>query len=114
MATLIVFAGNCYRMWLMNDADDRYPNCRRRNANDVLYQGMAARTFERSFQLADYVQVKGASLGGPGSYTSTSCEILEAIKSRAIVIASSSKRLEVKPTWDWVVRIARTRSKRSQ
>src|SRR6476660_1033742 len=29
---------------------------------DVLYQGIAARTFERSFQLADYVQVKGASL----------------------------------------------------
>jgi molecular chaperone IbpA len=29
---------------------------------DVLYQGIAARTFERSFQLADYVKVKGASL----------------------------------------------------
>ena len=72
-----------------NDADDRYY---------VLYQGMAARTFERSFQLADYVQVK-ARAWGPGSHTSTSCEIPEAIKSRAIVIARSSKRLEVKPTW---------------
>src|SRR5260370_2897665 len=30
---------------------------------DVLYQGIAARTFERSFQLADYVKDKGASLG---------------------------------------------------
>ena len=29
---------------------------------DVLYQGIAARTFERSFELADYVKVKGASL----------------------------------------------------
>src|SRR5437762_12810190 len=29
---------------------------------DVLYQGIAARTFERSFQLADHVEVKGASL----------------------------------------------------
>ncbi len=29
---------------------------------DVLYQGIAARTFERVFQLADFVQVKGASL----------------------------------------------------
>ena len=29
---------------------------------DVLYQGIAARNFERSFQLADHVQVKGASL----------------------------------------------------
>src|SRR6266576_6274113 len=32
---------------------------------DVLYQGIAARTFERSFQLADYVQVKGASQRAP-------------------------------------------------
>src|SRR6202051_2440853 len=29
---------------------------------EVLYQGIAARTFERSFQLADYVKVNGASL----------------------------------------------------
>src|SRR5687768_18422176 len=29
---------------------------------DVLYQGIAARPFDRSFQLADYVEVKGASL----------------------------------------------------
>jgi molecular chaperone IbpA len=29
---------------------------------EMLYQGIAARTFERSFQLADYVKVKGASL----------------------------------------------------
>jgi molecular chaperone IbpA len=40
---------------------------------DVLYQGIAARTFERSFQLADYVKVKGASAWRTGSYTSTSC-----------------------------------------
>src|SRR5262249_38084273 len=28
---------------------------------DVLYQGIASRTFERAFQLADYVQVTGAA-----------------------------------------------------
>ena len=28
----------------------------------MLYQGIAARAFERRFQLADYVQVTGASL----------------------------------------------------
>ena len=39
---------------------------------DVLYQGIAARTFERSFQLADHVKVKGASLEN-GLLTSTSC-----------------------------------------
>ena len=33
-----------------------------KNHGEVLYQGIAARAFERVFQLADYVQVKGASL----------------------------------------------------
>ena len=31
-------------------------------SGEVLYQGIAARAFERVFQLADYVQVKSASL----------------------------------------------------
>src|SRR5512136_1589523 len=31
-------------------------------AGEVLYQGIAARAFERVFQLADYVQVKSANL----------------------------------------------------
>ena len=33
-----------------------------RTSGQVLHQGIAARAFERVFQLADYVQVKGASL----------------------------------------------------
>jgi len=43
---------------------------------DVLYQGIAARTFERSFQLADYVKVKGASLenGHPKACWFSSCK----------------------------------------
>jgi molecular chaperone IbpA len=32
------------------------------NKGEVLYQGIAARTFERVFQLADFVQVKAAAL----------------------------------------------------
>ena len=32
------------------------------NNGEVLYQGIAARAFERQFQLADHVQVKGANL----------------------------------------------------
>ena len=32
------------------------------NNGEVLYQGIAARAFERVFQLADYVQGKGAAL----------------------------------------------------
>jgi molecular chaperone IbpA len=65
---------------------------------DVLYQGIAARTFERSFQLADYVQVKSASLENGLLHVELAREIPEAMKPRAIPIASSSKVLEVKPT----------------
>ena len=66
--------------------------------SEVLYQGIAARTFERSFQLADYVQVKGASLENGLLHVDLVREIPEAMKPRAIPIASFSKALEVKPT----------------
>ena len=65
---------------------------------DVLYQGIAARSFERSFQLADHVEVKGASLENGLLHVDLVREIPEAMKPRAIPIASSSKLLEVKPT----------------
>jgi molecular chaperone IbpA len=65
---------------------------------DVLYQGIAARTFERSFQLADYVKVKGASLENGLLHVDLVREIPEAMKPRVIPIASSGKVLEVKPT----------------
>jgi len=65
---------------------------------DVLYQGIAARTFERSFQLADYVKVKGASLENGLLHVDLVREIPEAMKPRMIPIANSSKVLEVKPT----------------
>ena len=64
----------------------------------MLYQGIAARTFERSFQLADYVKVNGASLENGLLHVDLVREIPEAMKSRSIPIASSSKLLEVKPT----------------
>ena len=66
--------------------------------SEVLYQGIAARTFERSFQLADYVQVKGARLENGLLHVDLVREIPEAMKPRAIPIASFSKALEVKPT----------------
>ena len=65
---------------------------------DVLYQGIAARTFQRSFQLADHVEVKGANLENGLLHVDLVREIPEAMKPRAIPIASSSKLLEVKPT----------------
>ena len=67
-------------------------------AGDVLYQGIAARAFERGFELADYVKVKGASLENGLLHVDLVREIPEAMKPRAIPIASSSKLLEVKPT----------------
>ena len=65
---------------------------------DVLYQGIAARTFERSFQLADHVEVKGANLENGLLHVDLVREIPEAMKPRVIPIASSGKLLEVKPT----------------
>jgi molecular chaperone IbpA len=50
------------------------------------------------FQLADYVQVKGASLENGLLHVDLVREIPEAMKPRAIPIASSSEVLEVKPT----------------
>jgi len=65
---------------------------------DLLYQGIAARAFERSFQLADYVKVNGASLENGLLHVDLLREIPEAMKPRSIPIASSSKVLDVKPT----------------
>ena len=65
---------------------------------DVLYKGIAERTFERSFQLADHVVVKGASLENGLLHVDLVRELPEAMKPRAIPIASSGKVLEVQPT----------------
>jgi molecular chaperone IbpA len=53
---------------------------------EVLYQGIAARAFERQFQLADYVQVKGASLENGLLHVDLVREIPEAKKPRQIAI----------------------------
>jgi molecular chaperone IbpA len=57
---------------------------------DVLYQGIAARTFERVFQLADFVQVKGANLENGLLHVDLVREIPEAKKPRSIPINSKS------------------------
>jgi molecular chaperone IbpA len=56
------------------------------NSGEVLYQGIAARAFERQFQLADYVQVKGASLENGLLHVELVREIPEAKKPRQIAI----------------------------
>lgn len=65
---------------------------------NLLYQGIAARTFECSFQLADYVEVRGASLENGLLHVDLVREIPELMKPRAIPITSSQKVLEVQPT----------------
>ena len=64
----------------------------------MLYQSIAARTFERSFQLGDHVEVKGARLENGLLHVDLVREIPEAMKPRSIPIASSSRLLEVEPT----------------
>jgi molecular chaperone IbpA len=54
---------------------------------DVLYQGIAARTFERRFQLADGVQVTGAALENGLLHVDLVREIPEAKKPKQIPIA---------------------------
>jgi molecular chaperone IbpA len=66
-------------------------------SGDVLYRGIAARNFERSFQLADHVRVKGASLENGLLHVDLVREIPEAMKPRAIPIITSGKVLEAVP-----------------
>ena len=58
------------------------------NNGEVLYQGIAARAFERRFQLADYVQVTGAKLENGLLHVDLVREIPEAKKPRKIAIGS--------------------------
>src|SRR5690625_5838864 len=53
---------------------------------NYLYQGIAARNFERRFQLADYVQVKGAVFENGILHVDLVREIHEAMKTRTIEI----------------------------
>ncbi|MGO9630883.1 MAG: Hsp20 family protein [Xanthobacteraceae bacterium] len=60
------------------------------NRGDVLYQGIAARAFERVFQLADFVQVKGAKLENGLLHVDLVREIPEAKKPRTIPIGNGN------------------------
>jgi molecular chaperone IbpA len=62
---------------------------------EVLYRGIAARAFERVFQLADFVAVKGASLENGLLHVDLVREIPEAKKPRNIPIGSSVSAAQV-------------------
>jgi molecular chaperone IbpA len=58
--------------------------------SEVLYRGIAARAFERAFQLADFVQVKNASLENGLLHVDLVREIPEAKKPRSIPITTTT------------------------
>ena len=62
---------------------------------EVLYQGIAARAFERVFQLADYVQVKGAAIENGLLHVDLVREIPEAKKPRQIPIGNGNGKPQV-------------------
>ena len=61
-------------------------------AGEVLHQGIAARAFERVFQLADHVQVKAAALENGLLHVDLVREIPEAKKPRQIPIGNGKVR----------------------
>jgi molecular chaperone IbpA len=68
-----------------------------KKGGEVLYQGIAARAFERVYQLADYVQVKGAKLENGLLHVDLVREIPEAKKPRQIPIGGHAvKTVEAK------------------
>src|SRR5664280_144783 len=64
---------------------------------EVLYQGIAARAFERVFQLADHVQVKSASVENGLLHVDLVREIPEAKKPRQIPIGNGQTLGNAKP-----------------
>ena len=63
--------------------------------SEFLHQGIAARSFERRFQLADYVVVQGAELDHGLLHISLVREVPEAMKPRQIAITSVSKQKQI-------------------
>ena len=62
-------------------------------SGEVLYQGIAGRAFERHFQLADHVQVKGASLENGLLHVDLVREVPETLKPRQIPIGTQSAKI---------------------
>jgi molecular chaperone IbpA len=57
---------------------------------EFLHRGIASRAFERRFQLADYVEVKGANLANGLLHIDLVREIPEAMKPRTIAIGKGT------------------------
>jgi molecular chaperone IbpA len=60
-----------------------------KNDHEYLYRGISARPFRRVFNLADYVEVKGAALEGGLLKVELVRQVPEAMKPRRIAISSA-------------------------
>lgn len=60
--------------------------------SDLLYRGIASRAFERRFQLADHVEVKGAELKNGLLHIDLKRNIPEELKPRKIAISTSREK----------------------
>ncbi len=65
---------------------------------NYLHQGIAGRSFERRFQLADHVEVKGATLENGLLHVDLVRQIPEQLKPRQISIESASKAKAIEGT----------------
>jgi len=74
---------------------DKVANENGKDKAEVLYRGIAARAFERVFQLADFVLVKNASLENGLLHVDLSREIPEAKKPRSIPISTNAQAAQV-------------------
>ena len=74
---------------------EKVANENSKGRSEVLYRGIAARTFERVFQLADFVVVKNASLENGLLHVDLVREIPEAKKPRQIAINGGAQPAQV-------------------
>lgn len=64
----------------------------KKDEGEVLYQGIAARAFERRFQLADHVEIRGANLENGLLHVNLVREIPESKKPRRIAIGTGNEK----------------------
>ena len=60
--------------------------------SELLYRGIASRAFERRFQLADHVEVVGATLKNGLLHIDLKCSVPEELKPRKIDIKAASAK----------------------
>ena len=68
--------------------------------SDFIYRGIANRSFERRFALADHIQVKAADLKDGLLAIDLVREIPEAMKPRKIAVGGGSEKIAAKQTVD--------------